>query len=176
MVRSTSNILEEYKVEHLSRNFDIQLTDDHAGDISNEKDESEKKDAHEISTFFVSKIWIYRLGPNDAVCDAQDDVKKEDTKRTNDGRYDDSDDNRGHPEVTFDLVTDIARKVNRFTKDLLGEKRIDKSNEPNDADDTFVNDGWTLEYIFFCFRSLPKINMMISICSIRLILLFFCNC
>ena len=91
MVRSTSNVLEEYKVEHLSRNFDVQLTDDHAGDISYEKDECEKKDAHEISTFFVSKIWICRLGPDNAICDAQYDVKKEDTERTNDGWYDNGD-------------------------------------------------------------------------------------
>lgn len=48
MVRGARDILQQDEVEHVARDWNIELADNHTRDVGSKKDTGEKKDAHKV--------------------------------------------------------------------------------------------------------------------------------
>ena len=152
----TRDVLEKDEVEHVTGDGDIELADDHAGDVGSEEDSGEKEDADNVPVFLCACFFRKRFVFYYEVCYTQYDVENRDTDGSDDGWNDDGDGNGSRTKASLDLVTDRTRKVHGFTEDLIGQDSVDEGDEPYKAYDALVKDGWTLEPTFLCAWTLPK--------------------
>ena len=53
MMRFTCDLLEKDEVEHVTGDGDVELVDDHGGDVGSEEDSGPKKDADNVSAFLL---------------------------------------------------------------------------------------------------------------------------
>ena len=156
MVGCTRDILEKDEVEHITGDRNVELADDHAGDVGSEEHCGEKEDADNVPAFLSAGVFWKRFVFYYEVGYTQYDVENRDADGSDDGWNDDGDGNGSRAKASLDLVTDRARKVHGLTEDLVGQDSVDGGYEPYAANDALVKDGWTLEHTFLRTRTFPK--------------------
>ena len=109
----------------------VNFTDDHAGDVGQEEHDGQTEDADEVGLFLLLGFFWNCGSVKDHIGKAEEDMKEEDTERSNDCGHDDSEDDGDEAKLVVDIMIDVAWKIHLFTKDMVCQDWINKGEEPN---------------------------------------------
>ena len=169
----TCDIFDENKMEDILQIY-VKFTNDHAGDVGQEKHDGETEDADDVCLFLLPRlIWHWSCLKNQ-VSNTEEDMKKEDTERSNDCGDDDSEDDGGEAKRVVNVMADIARKIHLFAQDMIRQDWINKREDPDQAKCNLVKHfqtGNKFLFMFFIFLKLLRQTGQSSI-SISNILIF----
>ena len=135
---STCNVFDKYKVEDVVQ-LNIDLTDNHAGDVRDQEHQSEAEDTHQVTLLLSPDVFWHRSVPQNSVGHTDHNVDEEDGNGTNDCWQNDCKEDWGKPKLVVKIVINLAGKIHLFADNVIGQDTIDKGDKPDGTQGDLVH-------------------------------------
>ena len=148
----TYDILDEDKRENIV-NIEVELCDDHAGDVGREEDQDESQDAEQISNFHfpVFLLAVSCSPPCSPPCsphcveEADHEVGQPGKGGAAGGGEEDGQGDGADALVGRDLVAHRAGQVNLLAEELLSQQAVQQGDQPDGAQSDFIRNAQLAE-------------------------------
>ena len=138
--RVTYDILHEHKKENVV-NIEVELCEDHTGDISRKEDQDQAEDAQQIFYLHFPVFLLDVCRPPDRVDDGDDEVGHTGHGGAAHGGEDDGHGDRADALVGLDVVAHRAGQVGLLAEELVSHEAVQEGDQPDGAQGHLLQDA-----------------------------------
>ena len=153
VISVTYDVFHEDKEENIA-NIEVELGEDHAGDVGGQEDQDQTEDAEQIFYFHFPIFLRHVSCSPDCVEDADNQVGHTGHGGATHGGQDDGQADRGDALVGRDVVAHRAGQVHLLAQELVGHQAVQQGDQPDGAQCDFVGNSQLAEMKILVFLSL----------------------